>query len=318
MLSFDWERAAIISHDPEMVSFLSDIYREKRYLETIPNVDLEARLHSLTANIVIIDNLGIPSLHISNGEEGIAFIDLLEELKIRKADTDQLLRESLNRFTGLFQEHEITRIQQKLAGLVGKKCLFKFTEAKYVDDILKGVVRFKTASSYNDEGHNISIRDDELNIKHILCGLQVETRDGVSIPVKNNRITRSAAGDYYVSCFSGVFDLKLFALFDKYDCCVVISNAEIFVDSIIRRYKAMHPEYCIEFSYVEYVDPYRQLSSNRPIEFSKLCNFSYEKEYRFVSFPRKLQEDLEKLQILNIDPAEIEFHLIRMTERNIT
>lgn len=316
MLSFDWERAAVRIHDPEMMSFFSDIYREKRYLETIANVDLEARLHGLTANLVIIDNRGIPSFRISKGKEGHAFIDLLEELKIRKADTDQLLSTSLNRFTGLFQEHEITRIQQKLAGLDGKKCLFKFTKTKYVDDILKGAVRFKTASSYNDEGFNISIRDDELNIKHILCGLRVETHGGVTIPVINNQITASAAGDYYVSCFSVVFGLKLFALFEC-DCCVVISNAEKFVDSVIRRYKATHPEYCIVFGDVEYVDPYRQLSSNRPIEFRKSCNFSYEKEYRFVSFPSKLEEDLKMVQTLNIDPARIEFHVIRMTERNI-
>jgi hypothetical protein len=296
-----------------MVSFLSDIYRESRYLETIADLDLQARLLGLTANLVNIDNRGIPSFRIANGKDGLAFIDLLEELKIRNANTDQLLSTSLNRFMGLFQRHEIARIQQQLSGLRGRKCLFKFTKAKYVDAILNGAVRFKTASSYNDEGFNIAIRDDELNIDHILRGIRVQTRDGVTIPVNNYRITANAAGDYYVSCFSIDFDLKLFALFEC-DCCVVISNADKFVDSVILKYEATYPEFYVGFGAVEYVDPYRQLSAKRPIEFRKSCNFSYEKEYRFVSFPSKLGEDLAPVQTLNIDPAEIDFHILRMTE----
>jgi len=316
MLSFDCEKAEVRIHDPEMVSFISGIYREKRYLKDIMDIDLVARLHGFTADLVTIDNHGIPRFHISNGKRGIAFIDLLEELKIRKINSDLHLSKSLNRFKGLFQEREIARIQQNLAGLDGKKCLFKFTKDNYVDAILKGAIRFKTASSYNDEGFNISTRDDELNIKHILCGLQIETHDGVTIPVNNNQITASAAGDYYVSCFSIIFDLKLFALFEC-DCCVVISNADKFVDSVIKRYRSKYPEHCIAFGDVEYVDQYRQLLSKRPIEFRKSCNFSYEKEYRFVSFPSKPGEDLEMVQILNIDPSEIEFHIIRMTERNL-
>ena len=311
MLSFDWERTAVRIHDSELLSFLSDIYRESRYLEAIPDDKLKDRFHCSIANLMIIDNRGIANLRISNGKEGLAFIDVFEEMKIRKIDTDQILYNYLNGFTGLFHERDITLIQRRLVNLRGKKCLFKFTKTKYADAILNGAIRFKTASSYNDAGFNISIRDDELNIEHILHGLRIETGDGMIMPVKGNQITASAAGDYYVCCFTAAFDLKLFALFGC-DCCVIISNGERFVGSVIERYRVTHPGYNIAFGAVEYVDPYRQLLSKHPIEFRKSCNFSYEKEYRFVSFPGGRERNIEKEQILSINPGQIEFSIIRM------
>ena len=68
-----------------MVSFLSNIYRETRYLESATEADLAARLDGLIANLVAFDSRGEPQFQLKNGREAIAFVELLEELNLRSS-----------------------------------------------------------------------------------------------------------------------------------------------------------------------------------------------------------------------------------------
>ncbi len=294
-----------------MLSFLSDIYRKTRYLESARDDDLDARLDGLVANLVSFNPEGEPQFRVKNGREAIAFIELLEELNLRSLNIEPLLQPRLQKYKGLFVERDIKRIQIQLERFRGKKCLFKFTKAEYVDAILNGEARFKTASSYNDSGLSIAIRDDELNIEHNLRGLRMTTKDGTTIPVKDNLITTKAAGDYYVSCFSSDFKLQFFPLFDS-DSCVVIDDSEKFVNSVIERHEEKFPQFCILFGAVDYIDRYRQLKPKRPIEFRKSWDYSYEKEFRFVSFSESDTENLEPLRTVNIDETKLEYCTIQI------
>lgn len=306
MLEYDWSESELRIIDPDMVSFIADIYRESRYLEKIPDKALHLRLNGLVAELVTLDFSGSPHFQFVNGRESIAFIEVIEELKIRNRDVEKLVAESLHRFVAKFKKSNLYTIQQQVEQISGKKCLFKFTKKNYVNDILSGKVRFKSASSYNNEGYNISIRDDELNVDHILKNLRLTTEEGAVIPVIGDKISASAAGDYYISCFSVTFDLKMFFLFD-YDSCVAISNGDTFVETVKTQYQKKYPNFFINFGQVEYIDIYRQLKSKRPIEFRKSRDFLFEKEFRFVSFPVVSAEMLEPLQIVEIDSSRIDY-----------
>jgi len=313
MLTYDWNTASLKIDDLEMVSFLEDQYRENRYLASVPDNKLYDRLHGLAADCIVIDSLGFPRFQARKGEKAILVIELMEEFRIRNEDADKILVEALNRFANYYQQDNVRRIQNQLLNLDGKKCLFKFTKAKYVNDLLNGKVRFKTASSYNAEGFNIAIRDDELNIEYMLKNLRMTLDDGTTIPVNNNQITVKAAGDYFVSCFSVEFNMKLFKLFEC-DSCVAIINADEFVKAVKSRFKTLYPEFNIVFGPVEYIDPFRQLKSKRPIEFRKLLHFCYEKEYRFVAFPLDSNRSLQSEQIITIDSGNFEYYTIQIDD----
>lgn len=311
MLTYHIQNNSIYIDDPEMVSFLSDRYRDTRYLQNAGDADLATRLDGLVANLVTFDCEGKPQFRVENGREANAFIELIEEFNLRGSDIKPLLHPRLRNYEGLFARNDIDRIQIQLERFRGRKCLFKFTKAEYVDAFLKGAVRFKAASSYNDPNFSIGIRDDELNIEHNLIGLRMTTDNGETIPVKGSRIIAKAAGDYYVSCFSSDFKLQFYRLFDC-DSCVVIADADRFGDEVIAHHEDQYPEFLVSFGCVEYIDRYRQLKSKRPIEFRKSWDYSYEKEYRFVSFPEDNSECLEPVRTVNIDATEIEYCTIHV------
>lgn len=288
VLRYDWGRELLHVADEGMCQFLKRIYRETRYLEEAPDDALKLRLHGLIAHIVEIYSNGEPSFETPNSEEGIAFIDLLAEMEIRKWNVAQHIKEELQRYKCAIEPSCIPSISATLAKLKGKKCLFKFTQSEHVHSIVNGEVRFKSAESYNRDGFNIAIRDDELNIAHQVKGLTIRLQDESSAPVIGNKISAHAAGDFYVSCYSVGFDLKLFPALG-YDSCVVVTNADQFVERVKKECEKFLPDYQTLFGPVEYIDIHRRFASKKPIEFRKPSSFSFEKEWRFAAYPKHEQ-----------------------------
>lgn len=301
VLRYDWDRELLHVADDEMCEFIKRIYLENRYLEEASDDALKLRAHGLIAHIVEIYSNGEPSFETPNSEEGIAFIDLLAELEMRKWNVAQYIKEELQRYKYAVDPSYIPAISATLAKLKGKKCLFKFTQSKYVQSIVSGEVRFRSAESYNRDGFNISIRDDELNIAHQVKGLTIHSPDGSSIPVVGDKISAHAAGDFYVSCYSVGFALKLFPALG-YDSCVVITNAERFLERVKKEFERLLPDYRTLFGPVEYIDIHRRFASKKPIEFRKPSSFSFEKEWRFAAYPKyeqcpALAEEIQTLQL---------------------
>ena len=310
---FELDRGEFYVLDSELIDFLAEIYREARYLKGVDDLVLEKRLIGLGVHLVNFDLHGRPMLVISSGKIDSAFLDVLEESRLRNKKTDQIIGEFLKRFVELDYIKNYERINRMLAKFEGKKCLFKFTNSQHVSDILGGKVRFKTASSYKRDGYNIAIEDDEININHTIHGIHFETADGLRIPVRDNKITVSAAGEYYISCFSALFDMKLYTMFIN-DSCVVISNADKFVELVLSEFESTYPDYYSSFGCVGYIDPYRQLSSKFAIEFRKSINYEYQKEYRFVSFAESLKHNLGEILKICIDSNQVDYHVINMRE----
>jgi hypothetical protein len=306
----DFKDNKLICTDSEMLSFLHEVYNGQRYLIKISNDSLLKRLKHLIINLVELDFYGDKSFIINQGETAIALIDVFGEFNLRKVDYTPLVQKVLS----LFEEHKRFKnyqvIVNKIKDCAGKKCLFKFTKKEYLDSLIRGEIRLKLASLYNDDGFNIAIRDDELTIVHQLLNSRIITKDGVEIPIKDDIIRSSTSGDYYVGCFSINIDPKLFLMFEA-DACLIIKNGDIFSQEVINRYQDNYKDSTILFGPVEYIDPYRRLKLKKIIEFVKIIDFKYENEFRFVAFDFPWIKK-EEVRIITIDMKNIDYDIIEI------
>lgn len=312
MLAYDFDHGSLEVRDPEMVEFLSDFYLEYRYLEGASDSCLHRRLYGLVAALIGFDDHGRPVFKGGNGPGSIAFIELLREFKLRGIETDCLLSDLLSPYKALYSAQDIEAIKSRLNPFAGRRCLFKFTKSKYVPDLLSGTVRLSLASSYNDTSLPAAISDNELEIEHQLRGLRTTDAAGNVIPVIGNRVTTSAADDYYLSCFSTTFKLQYFHLFQA-DCCVVITDAIEFSKRIMAKFVEELPNMSFLSSTVDYIDKYRQLKGKQPIEFRKSLDYAYESEYRFAAWSNIPNVILAPVKTVRIDVEGLTYCCIQQS-----
>lgn len=293
-----------------MLSFLYEIYREQRYLKKISDEKLSKRLEHLIINLIKLDFYGGKKLNIKQGKISSALIDVFEEFNLRKVDYTPLVEVALSRFEKHTKFRNCSAIGKQIKDCVEKNYLFKFTKKKYLNSLTTGEMRLKLASLYKNDGFNIAIRDDELNIIHQLLNARMITENGSEIPIKDDLIMRSAFSDYYVACFSVTLDPKLFLVCD-YDACLIIKNGDIFSQEVMDRYRDNYKNSTILFGPVEYIDPYRRLKSKKKIEFVKTIDFEYEDEFRFVAFDL-IWIKKEEIRIVNIDMKKIDYDILEI------
>jgi hypothetical protein len=310
MLHYDFHQNKLVCNDTEMLSFLYEIYREQRYLTKISNEKLSKRLEHLIINLIELDFYGGKRLDIKQGKLASALIDVFEEFNLRKVDCKPLVDIVLSRFEKHTKFRNYLAIVKQIKDRAGEKCLFKFAKKNYLNSLIKGEIRLKLASLYNDDGFNIAIRDDELNIIHQLLNSRIITKNGSEIPIKDDIIKRSAYGDYYVGCFSLNIDPKLFFMFEA-DACIIIKNGDIFSQEVMDRYRDNYKNSTILCGPVEYIDPYRWLKSKKKIEFVKTVDFEYENEFRFVAFDW-IWIKKDEVRKFTIDMKKIDYDIIEI------
>lgn len=307
MLHYSFGQKKLICTDPEKLAFLKGGYRKRRYMDKASDTALISRLEGLVITLAYMSFRGDISLKIESGKEALALVDLLEELEIRRIDYTMHLNSVLLRFDNHRPYENVLQIEEMLRSFDGKKCLFKFTRKSFIESWENGLVRFKLASGYNDAGYNIAIRDDELNLEQQLPNLRLILKDGTQVPIENEAIKRSAHSDYYVSCFSTAIDPKLFMMFEA-DICFIVMNGEEFVEEVIKSYKKQYVGSNIIFDNVDYLDSYRELRANKPVEFLKEFEFSYEKELRFVAFDDF--NNTKEIRNIEIDMSKIDYDIV--------
>lgn len=94
MLRYDWDKQSLETTDPKMRSFLADIYRSQRYLQTASVMALLSRLDGLLANIATLDFHGVPNLTFDNTKNTINLVELLEEFRLRRIEPEANITES--------------------------------------------------------------------------------------------------------------------------------------------------------------------------------------------------------------------------------
>jgi hypothetical protein len=305
MVQIDFAIPCLDVTDPEMVSFFGELYRGFRYLKDASDQSLRSRLEGLLASNCTLDFDGNANFKATNGKDTIGLVELLEEFKLRNLDAMQTITDFGRRLLTGPRFSDLDSITKTFAGLHGRKCLFKYLKREHVDALLDGYILFKAASLYKAPHLNAAIKDDELQIDHLLQGLCMVTANGTKLPVKGSLIRRQVLSDYYVSSFSGSCNAKMFALLG-YDACVAIKDGEVFRERVVRRYQTLHHERKIYFNSVEYIDTFRQLVAGRSLEFLKSCDFAYQQEYRFVAFPTLVGPLPISSETLRIDMTGIE------------
>ena len=162
MMSFNFNTRHSVVSDRQMFEFTGDLYEELPYLQSANEEELNRRLAGLVGNIVQFENDGHPRFVLSNDAFAIAFVELLREYTMRNLDSEASLATFLMPFIDMFSPENVERIRSALLPLKGRKCLFKFVQARYSASLLAGEIRFQTAGFYNDSALNPTIGDDEL------------------------------------------------------------------------------------------------------------------------------------------------------------
>ena len=119
MLIYNWKNTSLDIVDSEAVSFLSEGYRVNRYLVGASDSALKARLDGLVAILVTLDFGGVPSFRVEKGKDAIVFVEILEELRLRKMSVDDQVGASLDRFTRVPPFKNAAKIKQTLSNTDG-------------------------------------------------------------------------------------------------------------------------------------------------------------------------------------------------------
>src|SRR6266853_4020547 len=100
--------------------------------------------------------------------------------------------------------------------------------------------------------------------------------------------THTVPTDYYVYCFSDLFDFRLFDDFEG-DACLVINNPKQFTDRLLCAGFQKFPDWLAQVDTVDYLDPLRTKPGTIRPFFSKHFRYSYQTELRIVWLPQNPQ-----------------------------
>jgi hypothetical protein len=199
--------------------------------------------------------------------------------------------------------------------------MLKFGKVKYLEHLLnKGEMRICPASFYGAPSLADAIRDDELHFTQTLCGVAVKTQESdgqwqTCPTVGPIRLTHTAASDYYLSCYSVLFESRLFDDFQA-DGCLIIRDMNRFDICLRDAVRAVLPEWNCFVGGVEYRDPYFP-TKDPNVVFTKHFRYLYQRELRIIWGPPKPQENLTPIHIRMGDLSSF-CELMRLDDANAT
>lgn len=168
--------------------------------------------------------------------------------------------------------------------LIRPSKLYRYAKLQWNTDALRdGTFRLAPASCYKKVQDDPARYDDERNRTQVAQGhrVTVTTADGNAIPVVGN-VTYSSeiATDYYLICFSSVWDPRLFVEFKSADSCLVIHEPDQLCERIHSYVEARLTGWVGIDSEVQYL-------SKSPLgpAFSKHWRYLGQKEWRFAWYP---------------------------------
>ena len=188
-------------------------------------------------------------------------------------------------------------------------CIFRYGERRWMKKLYEdGEIQISPASSYNDRDFNAAIFDDEQRID---VSALIE-RGGIRIvsgapPIRRSTLRLKSEGDFWVSCFSTIFDERLFAEME-YDACIVVEDKDSFCQRLsdAARTHSSLAECHFGYGNALYLDPLGayeggerddSLGDISLVESSKYYGYAYQKEYRFVWQPKMPQDKLEQVKL---------------------
>jgi hypothetical protein len=288
-------------------------YLRQPYLLGTADENLAARFRHIFINLTELGNNGlIGLLPVEQTEFMQKFTHLLEEYGARGGQPPrEVIAAARAPLLKYFEDGP--PIAKRIFGGHPKprdRFLVKYGRREFLEPMLnRGRVRICPASYYNDDAHNVAVRDDE--ISRVFCFPTYEERlQGLThVPVRDHlipiddddvRVSLQMEDYYLLSLCSDVY-YRMPTDFDA-DAALIIREPDRFVQRIISAFLVSSPDWKPLFGPVTYFDPYRDYSAWKTPEMSKHFGYSYQREYR-IAFrsPKTLRTPLAP-EFLEIGP----------------
>ena len=181
--------------------------------------------------------------------------------------------------------------------------LYRYSNATWLERSLKlGEFRIRPAADYKDLLTDPARNDDELvrlqstEGKYVTI-TQVETGEDIK-PIGQVSYRCEIHTNYFVSCFSSVWDPRLFDEFSGSDACLVIHKVEEFCERMHLAAEAQLPGWIGIDATVMYGG-----SSPLGAVFSKPLRFLHQQEWRFAWMPKEAAKILDP-KLLSVGSIE--------------
>lgn len=304
-------------------------YRERRYMEHLTEDELHQRTKDVFLNLMVITEENKVGLHPVNAEGRYwmsVWTHVLEEFVLRfgpyPAGFDK----------GFIQNLRVPSPEDPLAARAAAvvkalnksdlrpgSYLVKYGKAEYLQQTFtKGIIRIAPAASYDDPSLNSAIRDRELEIyvqpppsemKLYAYDGKTGKPKGVFNPI-GNIIRKTSESNFYVYCVSRILTPRLFLDFDA-DACLILKRPAAFIENIRTEVESKLPGWAGLGMPVKYFDPLHSKINAIDIFSQKHFHFSYQKEFRVVWLPPRIEKELQPVMI-ELGPLEDQCELIEL------
>ena len=276
---------------------LHDDYRSNRYLEYLPEKDLQDRANDILVNLTAITPNGKISLACKEDNGGYwysRFNHIIEEFRLRYGPypvgfTKGFIKNAAIPSLSSPLVNKSCSLVEKL-GTDQDRSFFRVGEYKYLKDLIAyGDLRISPASSYNDPSLNAAIQDDELNltIRPYRKPFPIYQYDPPVSPIPGyivNEIKSVSDTNYYVMCMSYKYRPRLPIDF-KADSVLQISDVIGFSKRIKESVKNELPDWEMGVAMVEYIDPILPMNTRPETLTCKHFKYAYQSEIRFIWRP---------------------------------
>ncbi len=188
----------------------------------------------------------------------------------------------------------------------GTEIIFRYGSRQYMQKMVKeGIMRFSPAHAYRSIGNDEARCDDELQ-KHSYLPSRYTTvthESGQRIKVIGDIRKTVQGSEYYLICFSCVWDSELFREFNA-DICVAITDPSELAKRLKSASRDTFPQWYFHDGPVQYFDPYERAGNEHlSTAISKDFRFAYQNEYRIL-WTQLGASPVDGFKTVNIGPAQ--------------
>lgn len=275
-------------------------------LRTMTQEDLASRLADMLSAILCLTTGGELAFHPDRKYLLPKFVDVMREYDQRSicpVPADLIARGRIPRPS---HPHPPAGSEFVEGGVLPEEFLIKYGQECFLRPMLdSGIVRVMPASFYSDPSMGTAISDNELVFTSIDYGEEyglrlydkVTKKPGDLIPVKGPiQILNSTLGDYYVSCYSNSFDLRLFSDFNANSFILIRDRAE-FAARLQWAFNKQVGRWKSCASNTIYRDPLEDPWKSKDVVRLKDFRYTYQNEYRYVWMPHDHRTKLGPLYL---------------------
>lgn len=166
------------------------------------------------------------------------------------------------------------------------KLLFRYAQKTHAEATRdSGIIRVAPATSYLDIENDAARADDEMVKTVFLSGARTRITDMRGNPMKVVGDVRIDHGgpEYFVTCFSNVWDVRLFDDFRGTTHCIVLRDVDAFAARLEAAGRGCFEGWYFHHNPTWYFDPHESsLDAYVSHATSKDFRFAYQEEYRFL------------------------------------